>query len=269
MFPIDMKDKVVLITGGTQGIGLASALQFAQAGARCYLTYKWGSADVDQLNAQFEALSAPKPVLLEADVSQDADTDQLLAEIAKLEKQVDVFISNVGFAQRTMTLDEYKKTSLFKTLEYSTWPMIEYTRKIKGVFGNFPKYVIGVSSDGPDHFYQGYDFVAASKALLEFFSKYLSVHLFSEGSRVNVIRFGTVKTDSFTKIFGEEFFDFVREQGIPDEMILTPMECGKAVFALCSGLLDAMNGQIITVDKGMPFRDNVMMKYLTKQKTSE
>ncbi|MCK5241218.1 SDR family oxidoreductase [bacterium] len=262
-----MKDKVVLITGGTQGIGLATALQFAQAGARLYLTYKWGSADMDQLNARFTALSAEKPVLLEADVSQAEDTDQLLAAIAKQEKKVDVFISNVGFAQRTMTLDEYKKKSLFKTLEYSTWPMIEYTRKIKALFGSYPGYVIGISSDGPDHFYPGYDFVAASKALLEFFSKYLSVHLFAEGSRVNVIRFGTVKTDSFAKIFGEEFFTFIKEQGIPEEMVLTPTECGKAVLALCSGLLDAMNGQIITVDKGMPFRDNLMMRYFSKQKS--
>ena len=45
-------------------------------------------------------------------------------------------------------------------------------------------------------------------------------------------------------------------------MILTPEECGKAVLALCSGLLDAVNGQIISVDYGLPFRDNAMGRYL-------
>ena len=198
----------------------------------------------------------------------DEDTDKLLAEIAKNEKKIDVFISNVGFAQRTMNLDEYKKRSLFKTLEYSTWPMIEYSRKIKHVFNKYPRYIIGISSDGPDHFYQGYDFVAASKALLEFFAKYLSIHLFDEGSRVNVIRFGTVKTESFSQIFGEEFFDFLKQNHIPDSMILKPEDCGKAVFALCSGFLDSINGQIISVDNGMPFRDNMMMQYL-KSKPEE
>jgi enoyl-[acyl-carrier-protein] reductase (NADH) len=49
-------------------------------------------------------------------------------------------------------------------------------------------------------------------------------------------------------------------------MILTPEDCGKAVFALCSGFLDAVNGQIITVDYGMPFQDNLMMRYIKDKK---
>jgi enoyl-[acyl-carrier-protein] reductase (NADH) len=168
-----------------------------------------------------------------------------------------------------MNLDEYKKRSLFKTLEYSTWPMIEYTRKIKTIFGKFPGYVLGISSDGPDHFYQGYDFVAASKSLLEFFGKYLSVHLMSEGSRVNVVRFGPVNTESFNLIFGEEFFQFLKANDITEDTILNTTECGKAVFAMCSGLLDAVNGQTVVVDKGMPFQDNIMMRYLSwKEKKS-
>ncbi len=266
MIEINMEDKAVLITGGTKGIGYATALQFAKAGARLYLTYKWGSADTSKIYDEFKKIGAVKPILLEADVSIDEDTDNLLEQIAKQEKKVDIFISNVGFAQRTMTIEEYKKKSLFKTLEYSTWPMIEYSRKIKKRFGKYPEYIIGVSSDGPDHFYQGYDFVAASKALLEFFAKYLSIHLFEEGTRVNVVRFGTVKTESFKLIFGEEFFQFLKDNGIPEEMILKPEDCGKAIFALCSGFLNALNGQIVTVDYGMPFQDNLMMRYIKNKK---
>ena len=266
MVQIDMKDKSVLITGGTKGIGYAIDVQFAKAGAQLYLTYKWGSADNAKIYNEFKKNKYKKPELMEADVSVDEDTDKLLAEISRKEKKIDIFISNVGFAQRTMSLDEYKKRSLFKTLEYSTWPMIEYSRKIKKQFGRYPRHIIGISSDGPDHFYQGYDFVAASKALLEFFGKYLSVHLFKEGSRVNIIRLGTVKTESFKLIFGEEFFDFLKKNDIPDEMVLKPEDCGKAVFAFCSGLLDAMNGQIITVDNGITMQDNLMMRYLTSKK---
>lgn len=265
MFQIDMKEKAVLITGGTKGIGLAAALEFAKAGAQCYLTYKWGSADQNGLFRQFEKAGGPKPVLLEADVSVDRDTDKLLDEIAKKEKKIDIFISNVAFAQRPMCLEEYKKSSLFKTLEYSTWPMIEYSRKIRAKFGRYPKYILGISSDGPDHFYQGYDFVAASKALLEFFARYLSIHLFREGCRVNVVRFGTVKTESFSQIFGQEFFDYIKKNGVPDEMVLSAGDCGKTIFGLCCGLLDALNGQIISADLGMPFQDNLMMRYLSEK----
>ena len=261
MITIDFSGKSVLITGGTRGIGLACALEFGRAGARTYLTYKWGQDDYTDLFAVFETAGAPKPVLIQADVSVDEDTVRVMDEIAKTEKRVDIFISNVGFAQRTMNLDEYKKRSLFKTLEYSTWPLIGYTQAIKKTFGSYPARIVGISSDGPSHFYRGYDFVAASKALLEHFARYMSIHLFDEGSRVNVVRFGSVKTESFSAIFGEAFFDYLKKNGIPEDMLLVPEECARSVFALCSGYMDAINGQIITVDKGMPFRDNLMMRY--------
>jgi NAD(P)-dependent dehydrogenase (short-subunit alcohol dehydrogenase family) len=265
MIGIDMAGQAVLITGGTKGIGRAAGLQFGRAGARTYLTYKWGSADHAALYEEFAAAGAPRPVLVEADVSVEEHTHKLMEEIASREKRIDCFISNVGFAQRTLGLGDYKKRSLFKTLEYSTWPLIEYTRTIRARFGSYPRHIVGISSDGPDHFYQGYDFVAASKALLEFFGKYLSVHLFEEGCRVNVIRFGMVDTESFGQIFGPEFFVWLKENGIPDDMVLKPEVCGQAVFALCSGFLDAMNGQVITVDNGLPFRDNSMMRYLSRR----
>jgi NAD(P)-dependent dehydrogenase (short-subunit alcohol dehydrogenase family) len=262
MITIDLSGKTALITGGTKGIGLATALQFGEAGAKVYLTYKWGSVEESVIADRFAQVGAEPPVQIQADVSVEEDTDNLMAEISKQSSSVDYFISNVGFALRTTSLDDYKKRSLFKTLEYSTWPLIAYTRKIKKTFGSYPRHVVGISSDGPDHFYRGYDYVAASKALLEFFGKYLSIHLFEEGSTVNIIRFGTVKTESFSAIFGEEFFDYLKANGVPEEMILSPRQCGKAVFALCSGLLDAVNGQIISVDNGLPFMDNTMMRYI-------
>ena len=71
MITIDMSDRAVLITGGTKGIGKAAALEFARAGARTYLTYKWGSADQDALLGEFDETGGPRPLLIEADVSVD------------------------------------------------------------------------------------------------------------------------------------------------------------------------------------------------------
>lgn len=265
MVGVDLSGKTALITGGTKGIGLASALALAEAGARVFLTYKWGSADLAELAGRFEALGAPPPGFHQADAAVEQDTERLMAELAASAQGIDIFVSNVTFALRTQSLEDYKKRSLFKTLEYSTWPLIDYTRRIKARFGRYPRYVLGISSDGPDHFYRGYDFVAASKALLEFFSRYLAVHLFAEGCRVNVLRFGTVDTESFRAIFGKEFFSYMEKQGAAGRMILTPQDCGKAVLALCSGWLDAVNGQIISVDYGLPFQDNSMMRYLLEK----
>jgi NAD(P)-dependent dehydrogenase (short-subunit alcohol dehydrogenase family) len=268
MISVDLKGKSVLVTGGTKGIGRAIGMQFAKAGAKVYLTYRWGSADPAEIAAAFVAAGGQPPVMIEADASVSEETDRLLGEIAKSEKAVDIFISNVGISMKVPTLDDYKKSSLFKTIEYSSWPIVEYTQKIKKTFGRYPKYVLGISSDGPDHYYKGYDFVAASKALLELFVKQLSMHLFPEGSRVNVLRFGAVKTDAFDIVFGNEFFDWATKNGVSEEMILSTEECGKAALGLCSGLLDGINGQIITVDFGMALRSNLLMQYITSKHTT-
>jgi NAD(P)-dependent dehydrogenase (short-subunit alcohol dehydrogenase family) len=262
MIPVDLRGKTALVTGGTRGIGLAVALQLAKAGARLYLTYRWGTADTAALYQSFAVVTDQKPVLIEADVSVEDDTGRLLDAIAKDATGVDIFISNASIALLTGSLDEYKKKSLFKTIEYSTWPIVDYTRKIKERFGAYPRYIIGISSDGPDHFYQGYDFVAASKGLLETFSRYLSIHLSPEGCRVNVVRFGPVETDSFNQVFGDGFFEYVRKQGISDDLLLKIEDCGKTIVALCSGLLDGLNGQILTVDNGLSFGSNIIMQYL-------
>ncbi len=267
MISVDLNNKVALVTGGTKGIGRAAALQLARAGAQVYLTYRWGSADLDELKGEFEKTGAKPPVCIEADVARDEDTEQLLSEIKGRESKLDIFISNVTFALPVPSLKDYNKKSFLRTLEYSAWPIVEYTRKIKEKFAAYPEYVIGISSDGPDHYYPGYDFVAASKALMELFAKYLSIHLLKEGTKVNVLRFGPVATDSFQAFFGESFFDCIREE-IPEERVLKVEECGSAVLALCSGMLDALNGQVITVDQGVPFMDNALVKYM-RDKTEE
>lgn len=258
MLQIDMSAKSVLITGGTKGIGLAAARYFAKAGAQLFLTYRWGSADMEALAKEFSDAGALAPIFIEADVSREEDTLEVMKQIAEKFSRLDVFISNVGFALKTDSLDDYKKRSLYKTLDYSSWPVVDYCQQAKAQFGKYPRYVLGVSSDGPDHYYPGYDYVAASKAMLEFLCRYLAVHLQKEGSSVNAVRFGTVKTESFELIFGDEFFRFSEQYGVGPERQLVPDDCGKVLFALCSGFFDAMNGQLIQVDHGLPFQDNLM-----------
>ena len=112
--------------------------------------------------------------------------------------------------------------------------------------------------------------MAASKALLEFFTRYLAVHLAEEGCRVNTVRFGTVRTPSFGAIFGDEYFQWLKEvKGLDESGILTPEDCSKVVLALCSGLMNALNGQIIEADLGLPFRDNSMMDYIRTKKSQD
>ncbi|MBX3273075.1 MAG: SDR family oxidoreductase [Sandaracinaceae bacterium] len=253
----DLCGKAVLVTGGTAGIGLATALRFAEAGAACTLTYRFGTADEDEVRAAFAARGAPPPLIVQADASRDDDTDALLEEMRARHDAVEVFVSNVSGALVTHSFEDYDRRGLMKSIGVSAWPMVAYTRKIRAVFGRYPRYVIGMSSTGPDHFSVGYDFVAASKSVMETLCRYMSYRLFDRDCRVNVIRSRSIRTEAFESTFGKDFYDFAMRLS-REEHFLVPDDVAKVAFALANGSMDAVSGQVITVDKGTTFFDDLM-----------
>jgi NAD(P)-dependent dehydrogenase (short-subunit alcohol dehydrogenase family) len=256
----DFQDKAVLITGGTMGIGLATGLAFGRRGARCVLTYRWGTADENAVRCAFAEAGAPRPMIVQADVANDEDTASLLASIKREHDAVEAFISNVSVGLVVKDFEDYEKRALFKSIEYSTWPLVEYTRQIKAVFGHYPRYVVGLSSGGPDAFYKNYDFVAASKAVLETLCRYLNYRLFDEDIRINVVRSRLVRTESLRATFGPDFEQFAERFNMKRQFI-TCEEVANTIVALCSGLMDGVSGQIIMVDRGTSFFDNLMRLY--------
>lgn len=256
----DFPDKVVLITGGTRGIGLETGLAFAKEGARCILTYNWGDHDADEIFNAFESAGAVKPLLIQADVSKQEDTDRLMEELKSAVPQIDVFISNVSVSLLVKSFEDYTLKGLNQSISYSSWPMIAYVRSIRDTFQKYPKYIIGVSSTGPDQYSYGYDFVAASKAVMEVLCRYLNYRLRNEGVVVNAVRSRAIKTKSLENTFGKGLEGFMK-QLVPDNYWIEPIEVANAIVALCSGYCDSISGQTITVDRGTSFFDNYMDIY--------
>jgi len=263
--PNVLQGKAALITGGTKGLGLAIGLAFGREGARVYLTHKWGSADLDAVRRRFAEAGAPEPRVLDADASSDEDTAAVLQAIRKEQDAIEVFVSNVSFAQVITGLDMYKKRSFLSSLSYSAWPMIGTMQKIREVFGRYPRYVLATSCDGAETYYPGYDFVAAAKTVMETFCKYLTTHLFGQDVRINVLRSRPVSTESLVATFGEGFEPFLRRYH-GDGYFISLDEVGDAALALCSGLLDAVSGQVILLDRGVAFSDNLMRLYEQRER---
>jgi NAD(P)-dependent dehydrogenase (short-subunit alcohol dehydrogenase family) len=256
----DLRGKAVLITGGTMGIGLATGLAFARQGAVCTLTYKWGTAATEEILAKFRDEDLPAPNIIEADVSQGEDTDALLQQLCRRHDRIEAFISNVSVGLVVQDVEDYELRSLFRSIEYSTWPMFEYPRKIKQIFGHYPRYIVGLSSGGPDHFYKNYDFIAASKAVMETLCRYLNYRLFDDDVRINVIRSRLVRTESLRTTFGKDFEAFVERFNM-ERQFISCEEVANAILALCSGLMDGVSGQVLMVDRGTTFFDNLMRLY--------
>src|SRR6266850_2507671 len=129
---LDFSDKVVLITGGTRGIGLETGLSFGKRGARCVLTYRWGDHNEETIYDAFKKQKAPKPILLYADVSNNEDTKALLEQLKQQGiSKIDIFISNVSSAMVINCFEDYTLKGLKQSISYSTWPMISYTKEIE------------------------------------------------------------------------------------------------------------------------------------------
>ncbi|MGQ0842376.1 SDR family NAD(P)-dependent oxidoreductase [Actinokineospora sp.] len=262
MITTDIDGRAVLITGGTRGLGKAIAMEFSRAGAEVFVTHRWGSVAEDELIAEFVAAGHPAPVIIEADVSDPDATREVMAQIRARNGELHAVVSNVSFAKIVDDVHSLKKSSLDISLGYTTWPVVDLVQQAHEEFGRYPKYVLAMSSDGPEVCHEGYDLIGASKAALETLCRYLAVRLKPHGVRVNVVRAGYVDTPGARATFGDELVETVRER--LGEVFMDPLRVGQACVALASGLLDAVTGQVIVVDEGMSLL--VPAAYLTGRK---
>jgi NAD(P)-dependent dehydrogenase (short-subunit alcohol dehydrogenase family) len=257
--------RTVLITGGTKGIGLAMALRFAREGDQCVITYGWGSVDDEEVLDQFRAENLPLPLLRQADVVNADDTEALIQEIHQQYGKVDVFVSNVSFSNLVTGVQDYSEKGLLKSIEYSSWPLVEYTRKIAEITGKYPRYVIGLSSHGPDSFHKNYDFAAVTKSVLEVLVRYLSYHFFEQEVNFNIVRTRPVLTDSLLSTFGPAWKTFIERFDLPG-MDVSLDEVARVVYMLTSGYFDGIRGQTIVADKGYGFADGLQYVYTEQER---
>jgi NAD(P)-dependent dehydrogenase (short-subunit alcohol dehydrogenase family) len=258
---VDFEGGGVVVTGGTRGLGKALGMELSRAGATVFLTHRWGSADEDELRAEFTGEGLPAPRIIESDVSDPDAARALMREVAAHRVRLVAMISNVAFAAVVSDVRDLTRSSLELSLRYSTWPVLEYVHAARETLGYHPRYVLAISTDGGEICHPGYDMVGVAKAGLEALCRYLALRLRSEGVRVNVVRCAALDTVSSRATFGDAVIDsdVVRRLGL----LIEPRAVARACVALCSGLMDSVTGQVITVDEGISLVGP--LAYLTQQ----
>ncbi len=256
----------VLVTGGTRGLGKAIGFEFARAGSQVTLTHRWGSVLPEEIATEAAALGLPPLTVRESDAGDPAAVRELMRELRREHRRLDVVISNLAFAKPVAELTDLKRSSFELSLRYSAWPVVDLVQAAHEVFGAYPRYVVGVSSLGAEVCPGGYDIAGAAKSALEMLCRYLSLRLRTHGSTVNVLRTGYLDTRSSRATFGDDVIDELSNRG----MILDPRGAARTCVALCSGLMDSVNGQILVADEGWSLVDPIA--YITAsrpQKTGD
>ena len=243
-----LKDKNVIITGATRGIGKGIALEFAKQGANIAFTY---SRSVDEAKDLEKELSnfGVKAKSFQSDASNYDDSHKLIESILLDFDTIDVLVNNAGITKDNllMRMQESDFDIVINVNLKSVFNMTKAVQKtmLKQRYGSIINMssVVGVKGNAGQTNY------AASKAGIIGFSKSVALELGSRNIRCNVVAPGFIETEMTAKL--NEDTDNEWRKGIPLKRGGTPQDIANTCTWLASDLSSYVTGQVINVDGGM------------------
>jgi len=250
-----LKDKVVLVTGVSSGIGKASALLFASEGAKLVgvdTEKEKGLKIVESIKQ-----AGNEAVFIEADVSQTNEVRKIIAEALRIYGRIDVFFNNAGIEVvkklADTTEEEWDRVidvnlkSVFLTCKHIIPHMIEKgggtiinNASVAGLVGSFSTVY------------------SASKGGIIAFTKSLAVELAPLHIRVNCICPGAIETPMLQRVFEKQGDPSVvrmeKLKSYPMGRVGRPEELAQAALFLASDESSFMTGTCVIVDGGFTAR---------------
>ncbi len=240
--------RVVVITGGSKGIGRAIALKFAEEDAKIVIFYCHDEA------ASYETLSLLKEKGIEAksykvDVSDKRLVDEVFKEIFSLFNRVDVLVNNAGITKDSL-LVRMKEEDWDSVLDVNLKGVYNCTHAVlrnmikqrRGWIVNITSVVGQVGNIGQANY-------AASKAGIMGFTKSIAKEVAMRGIMVNAVAPGLIDTEMTAKIPERVKQEILKQ--IPLGRFGSPEEVAEVVYWLCSKGASYVTGQIIHVNGGM------------------
>lgn len=243
-----LTEKVVVVTGGSRGIGLELAQSFLAQGAKvviCGRKQQNLDAAVKKLEAGERLLAVPAHVAKEADV--EALFDAAIGRFGS----VDVLINNVGMNLPTVSVVDTDLAAWNKIIEGNLTGAFLCSRKAARIMREKKRgKIVNISSLAGTKAVPGMGIYGIAKAALEMLTQVLAAELARCNIQVNAIAPGVVRTD-FSKIFwsAPEVCDEICKS-IPAGRIAETADLVPIVLLLASGLADYITGQTIMVDGG-------------------
>ncbi|MEI6807272.1 MAG: SDR family oxidoreductase [bacterium] len=243
-----LKDKYVVVTGSSRGLGKAIALDAARNGACVGINYLRNETGALQLRDQILELGAPEPILLQFDATQkgaiEGGINRFLATCPRIDGWVNNAARNLPGLLPTLSLDEIR-TQLESAL---MGPILCCQAVIPNMLTEHSGAIINIGSITTDKVFRGQSVYAAAKGGIVSFSRALAVEYARKGIRVNCLQPGPVETDMFRQTDGLRSDKFVAEmpQG---RMVDAQSIAAMAVFLLSDSAL-SITGSVINVDGG-------------------
>ena len=248
----DLKDKVVLITGSSTGIGAAAAVAFGKLGARVAVHYNSSQGPAEEVLGRVKATGA-QAILLKGDVLESAQCQRLVDETVKAFGRIDILINNAGALVQRVPIEEITD-ELFDNVVYlnvrsamiCTAAAVAAMRQ-QGQGG----VVINVTSVAARHGGgAGASLYAGSKGFVSTMTRGLAKELVKDNIRVNAVAPGVITTPFHERFSTPQMLEGFRAT-IPMNRLGTAEECAGAFVYLASEQMSGyVTGQIIEVNGG-------------------
>ncbi|MBM3932720.1 MAG: enoyl-[acyl-carrier-protein] reductase FabL [SAR202 cluster bacterium] len=239
-------NKVVLITGGSRGIGRAIALEFARRGAHIAFNYYRNHEAANETQAEIEALGV-RCLKIKAHLGDAAKIKELFGEVASTFGRLDVLVNNAatGVQRKAVDLEEKHWEWTMGVNAKAPWLCaVEATRLMKD-----GGHIVNITSEGSRRVLPNYFSVGTSKAALEAITRYLAIELAPQGISVNAVSGGYVDTGALDHFPNKEEM-LAEGQMTPVGRMVTVDDIAKVVAFLCTPDAAMVRGQVIIVDGG-------------------
>jgi glucose 1-dehydrogenase len=251
-----LNGKVVAITGGSQGIGLAIAQRFAEEGADISFCYRSNKAGADEVAAIIQKLGR-KAVGFQCDVGAVAEGQKFIADTVARFGRIDVLVNNAGLERNAdfwnVTEADYDAVLNvnLKGLFFITQAFVKQ-RMAAPSSGNKPGgKIINISSVHEELPFPHFASYCASKGGVKMLTRNLSIELAPLGITINSIAPGAIETPINTKLLNDPAKLGALLENIPLKRLGKPEDVASMAVFLASDESDYATGTTFFLDGGL------------------
>jgi 3-oxoacyl-[acyl-carrier protein] reductase len=266
---IDLSGKAALVTGGSRGVGAATAILLAKAAASVAITYrerKSAAEDIlGRINSIYPTPHSPLPtppreeggggqksLAIQANVAHASDCERMVEETVAALGSLDIFVANAGiWSPDGVAVKDMDDTQWDRTMGVNLNSVFFGCRAALRVMQPGGRIVIVSSTAGQRGEAYHADYAATKGAIISFV-KSLAGEAAKDRITVNAVAPGWIDTEMCEEVLGREEGGGRREieAGIPLGRVATPEEIAGPIVFLCSQLASHVTGETLNVNGG-------------------
>ncbi|WP_042455544.1 SDR family NAD(P)-dependent oxidoreductase [Neobacillus dielmonensis] len=239
--------KIALVTGGTSGIGLATAQKFVNEGAYVYITGRRQNELDKAVNQIGKNVTG-----VQGDISKLEDLDKLYDIIKQEKGKLDILFANAGTGN-FLPLGEITEEQVDRTFDINVKGTIFTVQKALSLFPNKVGSIIVTGSTAGSIGNPAFSVYGASKAALRALVRNWILDLKGTEIRVNVVSPGAILTPAYDELFGDALEEVLENSRntLPAGKVGTPEEVANVVSFLASDESSYLTGAELFVDGGL------------------